>query len=121
MRYFKKVTFSFVWNASFINRAQKRKALSFLKEPRNIAGLLLIIASYVFCWPVISALGLVSFYLDEPLFFTVGGPLVYAFSYLLLMGGVYLAGKKYARALVSHSIGLLYTKGGYQGMSPRRR
>lgn len=67
------------------------------RDVKTITGIVLIVASYLFCWPLIALLGLVSAYLERPIVITVGGPAVYAFSYVLLFAGIYLAGKKYAK------------------------
>lgn len=67
------------------------------KDLKTITGIVLIAASYLFCWPLIGLLSLISAYLERPLIISVGGPAVYAFSYVLLFAGTYLAGKKYAK------------------------
>jgi len=69
------------------------------RDFKTLTGIALIIASYIFCWPLIGLLGIFSAYLERPLIISVGGPAVYAFSYLLLFVGVYLAGKKYAKLI----------------------
>lgn len=71
------------------------------KDFKTLAGIALIAASYVFCWPLIGLLGLVSAYLEKPIIFSAGGPLVYTFSYVLLFAGIYLAGKKYVKHVLA--------------------
>lgn len=70
------------------------------RDVKTLMGIVLIAASYIFCWPVIGLLGLVSAYLEEPLILSVGGPAVYSFSYVLLFAGVYLAGTKYVKRVL---------------------
>ena len=67
------------------------------KDFKRTTGILLIVASYVFCWPLIGLLSLLSAYLENPFVIATGGPAVYAFSYVLLFAGIYLAGKEYAK------------------------
>jgi len=67
------------------------------RDLKTLAGITLITASYLFCWPLIGLLGIVSAYLEEPLILSTGGPAVYSFSYVLLFAGIYLAGKKYVK------------------------
>ena len=67
------------------------------KDLKTITGIALIAASYLFSWPLIGLLGLISTYLDRPLIISAGGPAVYVFSYVLLFVGIYFAGKKYVK------------------------
>ena len=65
---------------------------------RAMAGLFLILLSYVIGWPAIGALGVISLSMGNPLLLVVGGPLVYGLSHLVFLIGMYLAGKDYAAA-----------------------
>lgn len=62
-------------------------------------GIGLILVSYVIGWPAVAMLGLMAFYLGEPLILAIGGPLFYGLSHLVFLAGLYLAGKRYAVAL----------------------
>lgn len=63
-----------------------------------MAGLFLILLSYVIGWPAVGALGLISLYTGKPLILAVGGPLVYGLSHVVFLIGMYYAGKDYAAA-----------------------
>ncbi len=85
---------------SYVRSAVAEKAdLSAFKErptPRIVFGLFLIGFSYVIGWPAVSVLGMLSVYYKEPLLVGVGGPAIYGFSHLVFLGGMYVAGAKYA-------------------------
>lgn len=68
--------------------------------PRIIFGLSVIGVSYIIGWPVITALGMLSVYLHEPIILAVGGPVIYLISHLTFIVGAYFAGAKYTRALI---------------------
>ena len=61
-------------------------------------GLFLIAFSYVIGWPAVAVVGTISLYFKEPLLIAIGGPLVYGFSHLVFLAGMYLAGAQYAKA-----------------------
>lgn len=87
-------------NTGYIRSAMEEKAdLNAFKEPptlKIITGLLLIIASFIISWPLISLLGVISVYCKMPLLVGIGGPLLYGLSHLVFMLGMYLCGAKYA-------------------------
>lgn len=62
-------------------------------------GIGLILVSYVIGWPAVAVLGMMAFYIGEPLILAIGGPLFYGLSHLVFLAGLYLAGKRYAIAL----------------------
>jgi CHASE2 domain-containing sensor protein len=62
---------------------------------RVIAGVALILFSYVVAWPLISVLGAASLYLRQPLIVAIGGPAAYGLSHLIFILGMYLSGAKY--------------------------
>lgn len=64
---------------------------------RIILGVSAILFSYIISWPAIGALGALSVYLNRPLLVAVGGPLLYGFSHLVFIFGMYLAGAKYSK------------------------
>ena len=61
---------------------------------RIALGLALILVSYIIGWPAVFLLGFLSVYLNEPAVGLVGGPLVYGFSHLVFLAGVFLVGSK---------------------------
>ena len=74
--------------------------LSAFKEKPSlqiIVGLSVMGFSYIIGWPAISALGIVSVYLNKPLLIAIGGPLLYGLSHLVFMLGMYLAGYNYTK------------------------
>ncbi|MFC1880754.1 hypothetical protein ACFL2S_04540 [Thermodesulfobacteriota bacterium] len=74
--------------------------LSAFKEKPSmqiIIGLSVMGFSYIIGWPAISALGIVSVYLNKPLLIAIGGPLLYGLSHLVFMLGMYLAGYNYTK------------------------
>jgi hypothetical protein len=85
----------------FVRSAINDKAdLSAFKEKpsiRIILGVSAILFSYIIAWPAITALGAISVYLNEPLLIVIGGPLLYGFSHLVFIFGMYLAGAKYSK------------------------
>lgn len=72
--------------------------LSPFKEPptlRVIAGVALILLSYLVAWPLITVLGAISLYLKQPLVVAIGGPVAYGLSHLIFILGMFLSGAKY--------------------------
>ncbi len=88
-------------DTDYVRSALSDKAdLSAFKEKptvRIILGVSAILFSYVICWPAIGALGALSVYLNKPLLVVIGGPLLYGFSHLVFIFGMYLAGAKYSK------------------------
>ncbi|MDA3897101.1 MAG: hypothetical protein PF482_13250 [Desulfobacteraceae bacterium] len=77
--------------------------LSIFREkptPKMISGFICIIVSYIICWPVISVLGIISLYLKMPLIVIFGGTLIWGFSHLLCMFGLYLAGAQHSKVFL---------------------
>lgn len=85
----------------YVRRAIKEKAdlSAFKKKPsmRILLGISTIGFSYIIGWPAISALGALAIYLNEPLLLAIGGPLLYGFSHLVFLLGMYLAGAQYTK------------------------
>ena len=71
---------------------------AFREKPsiRVILGVSAILFSYIIAWPAIAVLGAISVYLNNPLLVVIGGPLLYGFSHLVFIFGMYLAGAKYS-------------------------
>jgi ABC-type microcin C transport system permease subunit YejB len=87
--------------SDYVRSALNDKAdLSAFKERptvRIILGVSAILFSYIISWPAIGALGALSVYLNKPLLVVIGGPLLYGFSHLVFIFGMYLAGAKYSK------------------------
>jgi CHASE2 domain-containing sensor protein len=60
-----------------------------------IAGVALIVFSYLVAWPLISVLAAISLYLKQPLIVAIGGPVAYGLSHLIFILGMVLSGAKY--------------------------
>lgn len=77
--------------------AEEADLAAFRERPslRVIAGVALILLSYLVAWPLISLLGAVSLYLKAPLIVAIGGPAAYGLSHLIFILGMWLSGAKY--------------------------
>ncbi|MFO7560797.1 MAG: hypothetical protein R6X10_18370 [Desulfobacterales bacterium] len=86
----------------FAQKAVEEEAdLSLFKKRPNLRitfGLFLIAVSYIIGWPAVGVLGTVSIYMREPLIIAIGGPIVYGFSHLVFLCGMFFAGSRYASA-----------------------
>jgi len=78
--------------------------------PQVMAGLFLILCSYVIGWPAIVVLGWIANQVKEPLWIVVGGPLMYGLSNLMFNIGAYIAGRKYVTALMKWLIKVTFEK-----------
>jgi hypothetical protein len=99
---------SSIANKDYVRSALDDKAdLSAFKEKpsaRIIMGVLAILFSYIISWPAIGALGAISVYQKNPLIVVIGGPLLYGFSHLVFLFGMYLAGAKYSKIFLRWAI-----------------
>jgi hypothetical protein len=79
--------------------ADKADLSAFKEKPsiRVILGVSAICFSYVIGWPAIGALGALAVYLNRPWLIAIGGPLLYGFSHLVFLLGMYLAGYNYTK------------------------
>jgi hypothetical protein len=59
--------------------------------PRLIAGLALMILSFILGWPAVAALSVLAVWFRQPLIFVIGGPLTYGFSYVVFIVGAWLS------------------------------
>jgi hypothetical protein len=71
-------------------------ALREKKTPRVWVGLGIVGFSYLLGWPAVGLLAVIAYRLREPLVILVGGPVIYALSYVVLLAGSWLAGARYA-------------------------
>ena len=87
--------------------------LSIFKEKLSatvIAGLILITISYLIGIPAVFIIGGIAAWLKDPTFGVIGIPLIYGFSWLLLMLGLYLAGPKYGKAFSRWTVRVMLEK-----------
>lgn len=75
-----------------------------------IAGLILITISYLIGIPAVLIIGGIAAWLKNPTFGVIGIPLIYGFSWLLLMLGLYLAGPKYGKAFSHWAVRVILEK-----------
>lgn len=89
-----------ITNTGFVRSAIDEQAdLSAFKAKPSlvvITGVTLIIISSLLGWPAVAALGVTAVQLEEPLIAVIGAPLVYGFSHLVFMLGMYFSGAEYS-------------------------
>ncbi len=61
-----------------------------------LAGVFAIVISFPLGWPAVAALGLLSIKMQTPWIVVIGGPLIYGFSHLVFLFGMYLSGAVYS-------------------------
>jgi len=79
----------------FIHKIMDNPAdLSEFKErptPRLIAGLILMVLSFIMGWPAVFALSFLAVWLQQPLIAVIGCPTTYALSYVVFLVGAWMA------------------------------
>ncbi|HAR49473.1 hypothetical protein ER57_10650 [Smithella sp. SCADC] len=79
----------------FIQKIMETPAdLSEFKErptPRLIAGLVLMVLSFIMGWPAVAALSVLAVWFQEPLIAVIGCPATYALSYVVFIIGAWLS------------------------------
>jgi len=84
----------------FVQAAIRERAdlSAFRQKPSLLVlvGVFAIGISFVLGWPAVAALGILSIKLQTPWIFVVGGPLIYGFSHLVFLLGMYLSGAVYS-------------------------
>ena len=84
----------------FVRTAIEEQAdLSAFQEKPSFAvttGVVLIIISSLLGWPAVAVAGIMAVKLNEPLIAVIGGPLVYGFSHLVFLLGMYFSGAEYS-------------------------
>ena len=75
-----------------------------------IIGLVLIVVSYLIGIPAVFIVGGIAAWLKNPTFGVIGIPLIYGFSWLLLMLGLYLTGPKYGKAFGRWAVRVILEK-----------
>jgi len=76
-------------------------------SPRIVAGLVLLVLSYVIGWPAIALLGAIAAWLKRPILL-LGGPVLYGLSWLVFAVGLVVIGSKSVRT--GRALGLLLVK-----------
>jgi len=66
-------------------------------SPRIIMGISAIIFSYIIGLPMVGLFGVLSVYAKKPEILIIGGPVIYGFSHLVFIFGMYLAGYQYTK------------------------
>ena len=59
--------------------------------PRLIAGLILMVLSFIMGWPAVFALSFLAVWLQEPMIAVIGCPTTYALSYVVFIIGAWMA------------------------------
>ena len=92
--------------------AEKADLSAFKANPslRVKLGIAIVLFSYVIAWPAIAVLGYFAVTYDKAWFIAVVAPLLYAFSHLVFILGMYLAGKDYIKVLLRWATRILVEK-----------
>ena len=79
--------------------AEQADLSAFRQKPslRSVLGIATLAFSYIIAWPAIAVLGYIAVVVDKAWLLAVGGPLLYGFSHLVFLLGMYLAGLDYSR------------------------
>ena len=82
--------------------ADKADLSAFKAKPslRTALGILALGISYVIAWPAIAVLGYIAISIDKAWLIVIGGPLLYGFSHLVFLLGMYLAGFDYSKVFL---------------------
>lgn len=75
-----------------IERRASLDGLRIKPSPRFFLGLVIIGLSYVLGWPMVALFGFIAAYLGRP-WLVLAGPACYAFSHLLFLAGLLVAGR----------------------------
>jgi len=67
---------------------------------RCVLGIAMLSLSNLICWPLIAVLGGMSIHQNKPLIAAVGGPVVYAVTFICSIIGMAMAGGKFVRAFL---------------------
>ena len=92
--------------------AEKADLSAFKAKPslRAVLGILALGISYVIAWPAIAVLGYVAISIDKAWLLAIGGPLLYGFSHLVFLLGMYLAGFDYSKVFLRWAIRIVMEK-----------
>ena len=92
--------------------ADKADLSAFKANPsfRVKLGIAIVLFSYVIGWPAIAVLGYIAVSIDNAWLIAVGGPLLYGFSHLVFLLGMYLAGYDYTKVFLRWAIRVVVEK-----------
>ena len=95
---------NFLAGKTFVQKIMETPAdLSEFRErptPRLIAGLVLMVLSFIMGWPAVFALSALAVWFREPLIAVIGCPLTYGLSYGVFIVGAWLARAPYYLGVV---------------------
>jgi hypothetical protein len=66
----------------------------FFEKNRALAGIAIIALSYILGWPAVGVLAFIAYRLGDPMIAVIGGSAIYAFSWLVLLAGIWLVGRE---------------------------
>ena len=86
--------------------ADKADLSAFKARPslRVKQGIVIVLFSYVIGWPAIAVLGYFAVVLEKGWLIAIGGPLLYGFSHLVFIWGVYLSGYDYSKVFLRWAV-----------------
>ena len=73
-------------------------------------GIGIVLFSYVIGWPAVAVLGYLAVALDKGWLIAIGGPLVYGFSHLVFLLGIYLSGYDYTKIFLRWAVRMIVEK-----------
>ena len=86
------------------------KISSAFAKHRTLAGIVLIVISYLLGWPAIGVCTALAIKLGDPKIGIIGGPAFYIFSWIVFLAGIWILGKEsYQR----------FKAGGFKGLWKR--
>jgi uncharacterized RDD family membrane protein YckC len=92
--------------------AEKADLSAFKARPslRVKIGIAIVLFSYVIGWPAVAVLGYLSVTLDNGWLVAIGGPLIYGFSHLVFLLGIYLSGYDYTKIFLRWAVRVVVEK-----------
>ena len=92
--------------------ADKADLSAFRAKPslRVKLGIAIVLFSYVIGWPAIAVLGYMAVALDKGWLIAIGGPLLYGFSHLVFLLGIYLSGYDYTKIFLRWAVRVVVEK-----------
>ena len=92
--------------------ADKADLSAFRAKPslRVKLGIAIVLFSYIIGWPAIAVLGYMAVALDKGWLIAIGGPLLYGFSHLVFLLGIYLSGYDYTKIFLRWAVRVVVEK-----------
>ena len=92
--------------------AEKADLSAFRAKPslRVKLGIAIVLFSYIIGWPAIAVLGYMAVALDKGWLIAIGGPLLYGFSHLVFLLGIYLSGYDYTKIFLRWAVRVVVEK-----------